>query len=340
MTETAATGVMYGPREGYRDCLTRELVLDLHRRMVRIRMFEESSGKLVETGDMPGFLHLYVGQEAVAAGVMSVLSDTDQITSTHRGHGHAIAKGAEFRPMFAELYGKTTGYCKGRGGSMHIVDMGRGMLGANAIVGGGIPIAVGAGFASQYRGDGTVAATFFGDGASNIGAFHEAINMAAVWDLPVIFVCENNGYAEFTAQGSHMKLEDIAERAASYGIPGVVVDGMDALAVRAVALDAVDRAKSGAGPTLIEAKTYRYFDHQGIKGMRIPYRDPAEVQAWKERDAIKILEAIGAEHGLATPEDFEAIWAETLADITDGIEFARNSPDPDPADILDDVYTV
>jgi pyruvate dehydrogenase E1 component alpha subunit len=289
---------------------------------------------------MPGFLHLYVGQEAVAAGVMSVLDDVDQITSTHRGHGHAIAKGAEFRPMFAELYGKTTGYCKGRGGSMHIVDMNRGMLGANAIVGGGIPIAIGAAFAAQYRGDGSVAASFFGDGATNIGAFHESVNMAAVWDLPVLFVCENNGYAEFTAQGNHMRLDDIAERANSYGIPGVVVDGMDALAVRAVAKIAVDRAKRGEGPTLIEAKTYRYFDHQGIKGMRIPYRDPAEVEAWKERDAIRLLEVIGVERGLATPEDFAATWAQTEAEIADAIEFARSSPDPDPADILDDVYTV
>ena len=211
---------------------TRELVLDLHRRMVRIRRFEERAGKLVESGDMPGFLHLYVGQEAVAAGVCSALTDADQITSTHRGHGHAIAKGAEFRPMFAELYGKTTGYCKGRGGSMHIVDMNRGMLGANAIVGGGIPIALGAGFASQYRDDGTVAVTFFGDGATNIGAFHESANFAAVWDLPVIFVCENNGYAEFTSQERHMRLTDIAVRADSYGMPGVIVDGMDALAVR------------------------------------------------------------------------------------------------------------
>ncbi len=318
---------------------TRDLVLDLHRRMVRIRRFEESSGKLVETGEMPGFLHLYVGQEAVAAGVMSVLTDEDQITSTHRGHGHAIAKGAEFRPMFAELYGKTTGYCKGRGGSMHIVDMNRGMLGANAIVGGGIPIAIGAGFASQYRGDGTVAVTFFGDGATNIGAFHESINMAAVWDLPVIFVIENNGYAEFTSQERHMKLTDIAERAASYGIPGVIVDGMDALAVRQVAQEAVDRAKRGEGPTLIEAKTYRFFDHQGIKGMRIPYRDPAEVEAWKSRDAIRLIEAIGVERGLATAEDFERTWAEVEAEIQDGIDFARVSPDPDPADILDDVYT-
>ncbi len=318
---------------------TRDLVLDLHRRMVRIRRFEESSGKLVETGEMPGFLHLYVGQEAVAAGVMSVLTDDDQITSTHRGHGHAIAKGAEFRPMFAELYAKTTGYCKGRGGSMHIVDMNRGMLGANAIVGGGIPIAIGAAFASQYRGDGTVAVSFFGDGATNIGAFHESVNMAAVWDLPCIFVVENNGYAEFTSQERHMRLTDIAERAASYGIPGVIVDGMDALAVREVALEAVARAKRGEGPTLIEAKTYRFFDHQGIKGMRIPYRDPAEVEVWKSRDAIRLIETIGVERGLATAEEFERIWAEVEAEIQDGIEFARNSPDPDPADILDDVYT-
>ena len=318
---------------------TRELVLDLHRRMVRIRRFEERAGKLVESGEMPGFLHLYVGQEAVAAGVCSALTDADQITSTHRGHGHAIAKGAEFRPMFAELYGKTTGYCKGRGGSMHIVDMNRGMLGANAIVGGGIPIALGAAFASQYRNDGTVAVSFFGDGATNIGAFHESANFAAVWDLPMVFIVENNGYAEFTSQERHMKLEDIAIRATSYGMPGVIVDGMDVLAVRAAALEAVDRAKRGEGPTLIEAKTYRYFDHQGIKGMRIPYRDPAEVEAWKSRDAIALIEAIGVERGLATAEEFAAIWAETEADIEDGIEFARNSPDPDPADILDDVYT-
>ena len=319
--------------------VTRELVLDLHRRMVRIRRFEERAGKLVESGEMPGFLHLYVGQEAVAAGVCSALTDADQITSTHRGHGHAIAKGAEFRPMFAELYGKTTGYCKGRGGSMHIVDMNRGMLGANAIVGGGIPIALGAAFASQYREDGTVAVSFFGDGATNIGAFHESANFAAVWDLPMVFVVENNGYAEFTSQERHMKLEDIAIRATSYGMPGVIVDGMDALAVREAALEAVARAKRGEGPTLIEAKTYRYFDHQGIKGMRIPYRDPAEVEAWKSRDAITLIEAIGVERGLATAEEFAAIWAETEADIEDGIEFARNSPDPDPADILDDVYT-
>ena len=242
--------------------------------------------------------------------------------------------------MFAELYGKTTGYCKGRGGSMHIVDMSRGMLGANAIVGGGIPIAVGAAFASYYRGEDTVAVPFFGDGATNIGAFHESANMAAVWDLPMVLVCENNGYAEFTAQSQHMKLENIADRAASYGMPGVIVDGMDALAVRAVALEAVERARNGGGPTLIEAKTYRYFDHQGIKGMRIQYRDPAEVEAWQSRDAIRLIETVGVVEGLATAEDFAQIWAETEAEIIDGIEFARSSPDPDPADMLADVYTV
>jgi TPP-dependent pyruvate/acetoin dehydrogenase alpha subunit len=320
--------------------VTRELVMDLHRRMVRIRRFEERAGKLVESGDMPGFLHLYVGQEAVAAGVCSALTDADQITSTHRGHGHAIAKGADFRPMFAELYGKTTGYCKGRGGSMHIVDMNRGMLGANAIVGGGIPIAVGAAFASQYRGDGTVAVSFFGDGATNIGAFHESVNMAAVLNLPVIFVIENNGYAEFTPQDRHMKLTDIADRATSYGIPGVIVDGMDVLAVRDVAIQAIERAKRGEGPTLIEAKTYRYFDHQGIKGMRILYRDPAEVEAWKSRDAITLIETIGVERGLVSADEFADIRAQTEADIEDGIEFARTSPDPDPVDILDNVYTL
>ncbi len=317
-----------------------DVVLDLHRRMVRIRLFEEHAGKLAESGTMPGFLHLYVGQEAVAAGVMSVLRDEDQITSTHRGHGHAVAKGAEFRPMFAELYGRTTGYCGGRGGSMHINDLSRGMLGANGIVGGGIPIAVGAAFASKYRGEDTVSAAFFGDGGSNIGAFHEAANMAAVLKLPVILVCENNGYAEFTPQAEHMSIEDIADRAASYGMPGIVVDGMDALAVRAVTSEAVDRARAGGGPTLIEAKTYRYFDHQGIKGMRIPYRSPEEVEAWKARDAIALMEAVGVQHGFAPAEYFAGVWEEVLADVMDAIAYAEASPHPDPADILLNVYTL
>ena len=191
--------------------LTTALVLDLHRRMVRIRVFETEAGRLMEGGDLPGFLHLYVGQEAVAAGAMSVLRDEDQITSTHRGHGHAVAKGAQFRPMFAELFGRVDGYCHGRGGSMHINDLSIGMLGANGVVGAGIPIAVGAAFANQYRGQDTVAVGFFGDGASNIGTFHESANMAAVLRLPMIFFCENNGYAEFTPQSKHMLLTDVAD---------------------------------------------------------------------------------------------------------------------------------
>jgi TPP-dependent pyruvate/acetoin dehydrogenase alpha subunit len=321
------------------DAAGRGLLVDLHRRMVRIRLFEEEAGRLMEAGAMPGFLHLYVGQEAVAAGVMSTLRDTDQITSTHRGHGHAVAKGADFRQMFAELFGKSTGYCRGRGGSMHINDLDIGMLGANGIVGAGIPIAVGAAFASAYRDDGGVAVAFFGDGGSNIGSFHEAANMAAVLNLPVLLVCENNGYAEFTAQADHMRVRDVADRAAGYGIPGVVVDGMDALAVHRTALAAVQNARAGGGPTLIEAKTYRFYDHQGVKGLRIPYRSQDEVETWKARDAIASIERRGVEEGLVEPAEFAAVWDRTRAEVADAVAFAEASPDPDPAGLLNDVYS-
>jgi TPP-dependent pyruvate/acetoin dehydrogenase alpha subunit len=317
----------------------RDLLLDLHRRMVRIRLFEEQAGRLMEAGAMPGFLHLYVGQEAVAAGVMSTLRDTDQITSTHRGHGHAVAKGADFRQMFAELYGKATGYCRGRGGSMHINDLEIGMLGANGIVGGGIPIAVGAAFASTYRADGGVAVAFFGDGGSNIGSFHEAANLAAVLDLPVLLVCENNGYAEFTAQADHMRIRDVADRAGGYGFPGVIVDGMDALAVREVALTAVERARAGGGPTLIEAKTYRFYDHQGVKGLRIPYRSQDEVEAWKARDPITLLEQRGVADGVVGQDELDAVREAIRVEVAEAVAFAEASPEPDPADLLDDVYT-
>ncbi|MFI0447403.1 thiamine pyrophosphate-dependent dehydrogenase E1 component subunit alpha [Actinomadura sp. 6N118] len=317
-----------------------EVTRDVHERMVRIRLFETEAGRLMEAGRLPGFLHLYVGQEAVAAGVMSALADTDQITSTHRGHGHAVAKGARFREMYAELFGKATGYCHGHGGSMHINDLSIGMLGANGIVGAGIPIAVGAAFASVYRDDGGVAVAFFGDGASNIGAFHEAVNMAAVLRLPVVFVCENNGYAEFTAQAGHMLLTDVADRADAYGIAKEIVDGMDAVAVHLAARRAVDRARSGGGPTLLEAKTYRYYDHQGVKGLRIPYRPQEEIDAWKARDAIDALESWLVEHGRATREDLEAVWDRTRREIAEAIEYAERSPDPDPdTDLLRDVYT-
>jgi pyruvate dehydrogenase E1 component alpha subunit len=316
-----------------------DVIRDLHRRMVRIRVFETEAGRLMEAGEMPGFLHLYVGQEAVAAGVMSLLDDDDQITSTHRGHGHAVAKGAEFKPMFAELFGKVTGYCHGRGGSMHINDLSIGMFGANGVVGAGIPIAVGTAFANHYRGNRGVSATFFGDGASNIGTFHEAANMAAVMRLPVIFVCENNGYAEFTPQSKHMLLSDVAERAASYGMPSEICDGMDVVHVREVTERAVERARTGGGPTLVEAKTYRYYDHQGVKGLRKSYRTQEEVEQWRERDAIESLQRAAVEAKLVTQEEFDSVWAEVQADAAAAIEFARQSPMPDVKDFDSNVYS-
>jgi pyruvate dehydrogenase E1 component alpha subunit len=317
-----------------------EVLYDLHRRMVRIRLFEEEAGKLMEAGRMPGFLHLYVGQEAVAAGVMATLGQDDVVTSTHRGHGHAVAKGADLRYMYAELFGKQTGYCKGRGGSMHINDLSIGMLGANGIVGGGIPHAVGAALAAVYKGHDFVAVPFFGDGATNIGVFHESANLAAVLQLPVLFVCENNGYAEFTPQDRHMLLKDVADRAASYGMPGEIVDGMDAVAVYLAALRLVARARAGEGPALLEAKTYRYYDHQGVKGLRIPYRTQEEIDSWKERDAITALELRMVNAQVAAPEELEKVWSDTREEIVAAIEFAEQSPDPDPADLLDNVYTV
>jgi pyruvate dehydrogenase E1 component alpha subunit len=316
-----------------------EVLHDLHRRMVRIRLFEEEAGKLMEGGRMPGFLHLYVGQEAVAAGVMANLRADDVITSTHRGHGHAVAKGADLRYMYAELFGKANGYCKGRGGSMHINDLSIGMLGANGIVGGGIPHAVGAALAAVYKGQDSVAVPFFGDGATNIGAFHESANLAAVMRLPVVFVCENNGYSEFTPQERHMLLKDVADRAAAYGMPSDIVDGMDAVAVYLAARTLVERARTGQGPSLLEAKTYRFYDHQGVKGLRIPYRTQEEIESWKERDAITSLEQRMAAAGVVDRKDLEKVWSDTRDEIAAAIKFAEESPDPDPANLLDNVYT-
>ncbi len=332
MTETAVEDPM--------SSIETEVLRDLHRRMVRIRLFEEEAGKLMEGGRMPGFLHLYVGQEAVGAGVMATLRNDDVITSTHRGHGHAVAKGADLRYMYAELFGKTTGYCKGRGGSMHINDLSIGMLGANGIVGGGIPHALGAAFAAVYKGQDSVAVPFFGDGATNIGVFHESANLAAVLRLPVLFLCENNGYAEFTSQDRHMLLKDVADRAASYGMPGEIVDGMDVVAVYLAAKRLVERARAGEGPALLECKTYRYYDHQGVKGLRIPYRTQDEIDAWIERDAITALEQRMIAANLGVDEEFKAVWSDTRDEIAAAIQFAEDSPDPDPADMLDNVYTV
>ncbi len=317
-----------------------EVQLDLHLRMVRIRLFEEAAGKLAESNRLPGFLHLYVGQEAVAAGVCGTLTDDDQITSTHRGHGHLVAKGGQFDRMMAELMGKSTGYCKGKGGSMHISSLDVGMLGANGIVGAGSPIAVGAGFANKYRGQGQVSAAFFGDGATNIGAFHEAANMAAALQLPTVFVCENNEYGEFTPRDKTMRITDIVDRAAGYGIPGVIVDGMDVIAVYEAASEAVARARRGEGPSLIEAKTYRFYNHHGVQNLGLKYRTDDEVAQWKERDPIFTLEERLVEAGTATRDEVEQVWADQRAAIDAAIEFAESSPLPDPDQVTVDVYTL
>ncbi|MGA0878625.1 MAG: thiamine pyrophosphate-dependent dehydrogenase E1 component subunit alpha [Ilumatobacteraceae bacterium] len=312
---------------------------DLHRRMVRIRLFEEAAGRLAEANKLPGFLHLYVGEEAVAAGVCGALNDDDHITSTHRGHGHLVAKGGDFNRMMAELMGKATGYCKGKGGSMHISDTSLGMLGANGIVGAGTPIAVGAAFANKYRGRGQVAVAFFGDGSTNIGAFHEAANMACALHLPIVFACENNEYGEFTPRDKTMAITDIVDRAAGYGMPGIIVDGMDVIAVHEAANEAVERARSGGGPALIEAKTYRFYNHHGVQNLGLKYRADEEVARWKERDPIFGLEKRMIANGSASQADFDAVWDELRAAIDTAITFAEESPYPTPDQILENVYT-
>ncbi|MDP4649243.1 MAG: thiamine pyrophosphate-dependent dehydrogenase E1 component subunit alpha [Ilumatobacteraceae bacterium] len=312
---------------------------DLHRRMVRIRLFEEAAGRLAEANKLPGFLHLYVGEEAVASGVCGALNDDDHITSTHRGHGHLVAKGGDFNRMMAELMGKSTGYCKGKGGSMHISDTSLGMLGANGIVGAGSPIAVGAAFANKYRGKGQVAVAFFGDGSTNIGAFHEAANMACALHLPIVFACENNEYGEFTPRDKTMAITDVVDRAAGYGMPGVIVDGMDVIAVHEAAVEAVERARQGGGPSMIEAKTYRFYNHHGVQNLGLKYRSDEEVAVWKLRDPIFTFEDRMIENGVATRANFDDIWAELRADIDTAIQFAEDSPYPTPDQITVNVYT-
>ena len=308
---------------------TDEVLRDLHYRMVRIRLFEEAAGRLAEESRLPGFLHLYVGEEAVASGVCAALTDEDQISSTHRGHGHLVAKGGDFNRMMAELMAKETGYCKGRGGSMHICDLDLGMLGANGIVGGGVPIAVGAGFANKYRGNGAVSVVFFGDGASNIGAFHEAANMASALRLPVVFICENNEYGEYTPREKTMAITDVVDRAAGYGMPGVIVDGMDAVAVYEAATEAVARARAGDGPSFVECKTYRFYNHSGVQVLGMKYRSDDELAEWKKRDPIDLLEVRLAEAGILSTEQAAAVHAAIGEQVEASIQFAEDSPAPD-----------
>jgi pyruvate dehydrogenase E1 component alpha subunit len=306
--------------------------------MIKIRLFEERVAEFFAAGKIPGFVHLYVGEEAIATGVCSVLRDTDYITSTHRGHGHLIAKGGDLKLMMAEIFGKRTGYCKGKGGSMHIADLDLGILGANGIVGGGPPLAVGAAWAAQYQGEDRVTVCFFGDGASNQGTSHEAMNLASCWKLPVVFVNENNLYGISCPTSSSMCVEDIAERASAYGIPGVVLDGNDVVAVYEAASEAVKRARKGDGPALIECKTYRHRGH--FEGDPCGYRTNDEVEQWKTKDPIPRFEKKLLESKALTKNQIGEIRASIDKALTEAARFAEESPFPDSSEVTDDVYTL
>lgn len=310
--------------------------MDILRRMLRIRRFEEKVAVLAAAGERVSG-HLYIGEEAVAAGVCAALRDDDFITSTHRGHGHIIAKGGDLGRCMAELFAKKTGYCGGKGGSMHIADMNLGIIGANGIVGAGLPIATGAALANKLRGTDQVSIAFLGDGAANQGTFHESLNLAAVWTLPVIFVCENNGWAELSRTEA-LTAGEIASRAAGYGVPGVAVDGNDAVAVHAAASEAIARARSGGGPTLLEMRTYRIREHAEGLAHFAKLREPAEVEMWRERDPIARLRDVLTELG-ADVADLDALDAQITADVEASVEFARSSPPPDPESAFTDVFT-
>jgi pyruvate dehydrogenase E1 component alpha subunit len=316
--------------------LTKDKLVEMYKRMLEIRFFEEKVFDLYAQNLVPGTIHLYLGEEAVAVGVCSVLRKDDYITSTHRGHGHCIAKGAELKRTMAEILGKKTGYCKGKGGSMHIADFSIGMLGATAVVGAGLPIAVGAGLSVKLRKTDQVVACFFGEGASNQGTFHESINMASTWKLPVIFVCENNLYAMGTRQSTVMAIENVADRAVAYGIPGVVVDGNDVLAVYEATQKAVERARKGEGPTLIECKTYRHKGHSRVDPAK--YRPKEEVEEWLAKDPIKRFKEKLLQTNTLTESEIQQIEKEVSDEIEEAVKFAIESPYPAPEEALEDVY--
>ena len=316
--------------------LDADLARSLHRCMSRIRQFEEAAGKLLADGQIPGFLHLSIGQEAIAAGVCSVLGVEDHITTTHRGHGHCIAKGGSVDRMVAELFGKAEGYCRGRSGSMHIADPAVGILGANAIVGGGLAMALGAALSAQCHGQASVALSFFGDGAVAEGVFHECLNLAALWKLPIIFVCENNGYAEMTPSSVHLSTNRVADFGAPYGIPAATHDGNDVAAVRAATITAVERARAGEGPSLLEFTTYRWRGH--FEGDAQRYRRPEELAAWKERDPLKRLRSRMVEELSIEGHELDAIEQEIAQEIARAVTWARELPDSGPELLTEDVY--
>jgi pyruvate dehydrogenase E1 component alpha subunit len=319
--------------------LSHDKQIDLYKKMIEIRLFEEKIQDLYARGLVPGSVHLYIGQEAVAAGVCAHLRKEDYITSTHRGHGHLIAKGADLKFMMAELFGRKTGYCKGKGGSMHIADFDLGILGSNGIAGGGIPIAVGAGLSSKMRGTDQVAVCFFGDGASNNGTFHEGLNFASVHRLPVVFVCENNLYGISVSQKQHQAIQDISIRSIAYNMPGITIDGNDVLAVYQTSGEAIQRARAGEGPTLVECKTYRWRGHyEGDPNQGRRYRTLEEIQAWIKKCPIKRFEEKLVKEKVLNKNKMMHIRNEVEGRIEEAVTFANQSPFPDPQDIYEDVY--
>jgi TPP-dependent pyruvate/acetoin dehydrogenase alpha subunit len=325
VTETTAHG------------LSKEELLDAYRTMRTIREFEERLHVEFATGDIPGFVHLYAGEEAIAAGIMAHLTEDDYIASTHRGHGHAIAKGCEVKAMMAEIYGKETGLCRGKGGSMHIADVDKGMLGANGIVGGGPPMICGVGLSAKVRGTRQVGVSFTGDGGSNQGTFLESLNLAGVWDLPCVFVVENNGYAEATSSNFHQQGVDVAKRADGFGIPGVVVDGHDFFAVHEVAGEAIRRAREGGGPTLIECKVNRYYGH--FEGDAQTYRAPDEVENVRaSRDCLEQFRRRVTGAGLVGEAELDAMDAELAQLVDAAVAEAKAAPEPHERELVTDVY--
>ncbi len=312
-------------------------LLKMYRTMLTIRRFEERVSQEFAKGNVLGYVHLYIGQEAIATGVCNNLRIDDRIVSSHRGHGHSIAKGADVKRMMAEIYGKKTGYCKGKGGSMHIADFSVGMLGANGIVGAGMPIAVGAGLAAQLENKEGVAAVFFGDGASQEGEFHESMSLASIWRLPLIFVCENNLYASGTPARYAVPIQDIYKKAESYGMPGVVVDGNDVAEVNEAAGELVAKARKGGGPALLECKTYRWHTHFELA----PFPDPRpkeELESWINKCPVTATEKRLLAEGVATAKDLSDMNAAVLEKIEGAVKYAQESPFPEPEDALDDVY--
>jgi TPP-dependent pyruvate/acetoin dehydrogenase alpha subunit len=311
-------------------------LVELYARMCLIRAFEQRVSSLYRAAEIPGFIHTSLGQEAVAVGVCSALREDDWIATTHRGHGHCLAKGVDVDAAMAELFGKATGLCKGKGGSMHIADPRKGILGANAIVGASLPLATGAALSSRLLGRDAVSVAFFGEGAVNQGTFHESLNLAAIWELPVLFVCENNGYAEFTDSRTMSRRESVAALGPSYGVRATVVDGNDVGAILEAAQEAVDSCRSGEGPRLLEAETYRWQGH--YEGDPQTYKPAEEADAWRARDPLLISRARIASEGLASDGELDAVLRDAEARVVSAEAYARSSPYPELAEILSDVY--